>query len=203
MKVSLISFLLVVVSTFVVGQIEYSADSQATVNDTRALPIPEFKPKPPIIENGEEETTEVETPTEPVTDRFAAKIEFEPHADFEDYYSVSNFAFTVMNGSELCPTGNCEFELEGGEIADEYIPGERILTGKLRIETGDSSKIMDVLAPWSTVEERTGEGSEKIRVIEGTFGLGRDPVNPDFEYRINGTMIPEGSNYIVALHGER
>jgi hypothetical protein len=202
MRVSVISFLLAVSSMFVVGYIEYSAYSQVAVNDTGALPIPEFKPEVPVVEN-EEEMTEVEAPAEPVTDRFAAKIGFEPHADFEDYYSVSNFGFTVMNGSELCPTGNCEFQLEGGELADEYIPGERILTGKLRIETGDSSKIMDVFAPWSTVEERTGEGGEKIRVIEGTFGLGRDPVNPDFDYRINGTMIPEGSNYIVALHGER
>jgi hypothetical protein len=39
------------------------------------------------------------------------------------------------------------------------------LTGKLRIETGDSSKIMDVFAPWATIEERTGEGSDKIQVI--------------------------------------
>jgi hypothetical protein len=147
MKVSLISLLLVIVSSFIVGQIEYPAYSQTAANDTGALPIPEFKPKAPVSENEEEETTEVEAPPEPVTDRFATKIEFEPHPDFEDYYSVSNFAFTVMNGSELCPAGNCEFELEGGEIAEEYIPGERILTGKLRIETGDSSKIMDVFAP--------------------------------------------------------
>lgn len=208
MHVSLISLLLAILSLFVAGQIEHSAYSQTTVNDTGVLPIPELKPKPPVSENKEGETTEgetteVEAPPEPVTDRFAAKIEFEPHPNFEDYYSVYNFAFTVMNGSELCPTGNCEFELEGGEIAEEYIPGERILSGKLRIETGDSSKIMDVFAPWATVEERTGEGNEKIQVIEGTFGLGRDPINPDFDYRINGTMIPEGSNYIVALHGER
>jgi hypothetical protein len=205
MKVSLISLLLVIVSTFTVGQMEYPAYSQTTANDTGAFPIPEFKPKPPVSESEEEETSEVEPPPEPVADRFAAKIEFEPHPDFEDYFSVSNFAFTVMNGSELCPAGNCEFELEGGEIADEYIPGERILTGKLRIETGDSSKIMDVFAPWATVEEKAGEGGEIIRVIDGTFGLRKDPNNleADFEYRINGTMIPEGSNYIVALHGER
>jgi hypothetical protein len=49
----------------------------------------------------------------------------------------------------------------------------------------------------------TGEGGEKIQVIEGTLGLGRDVINPEFDYRVNGTMTSDGSNYIVALHGER
>jgi hypothetical protein len=203
MKASLVSLLLITVSTLFVGETAQPSYSQTTANDTGALPIPEFKPKPLVNESDEDETTEAEAPQEPVTDRFAAKIEFQPHPDFEDYYSVSNFAFTVMNGSELCPTENCEFELEGGEIAEEYVPGERILTGKLRIQAGDSSKIMDVFAPWSTVEERTSEDGKKIQFIEGTFGLGRDLINPDFDFRTNGTMMPEGSNYIVALHGER
>lgn len=108
-----------------------------------------------------------------------------------------------MESSELCPTGNCEFELDGGEMGPAYTPGERILTGKLRIDTGDSSKIMNVFAPWDTIEERTGENGERIQFIEGRFGLGRDVINPEFDYRVNGTMTSDGDNYIVALQGER
>jgi hypothetical protein len=201
MKVSLIPFLLAVSSMLFVAQIEYTAYSQPIANDTGVLPIPELKPKPPVSENGDE-TAELQAPTEPVTDRFAAQMEFEPNEDLEDWYDVSNFAFTVMEGSELCPAGNCEFELEGGQVGPEYTPGERIMEGKLRITTGDTSKIMDVFAPWETVEERTGEGGKKIQLIEGRFGLG-DVIYPDFDYRINGTMTSEGSTYVVAFHGER
>jgi hypothetical protein len=62
---------------------------------------------------------------------------------------------------------------------------------------------MDVFAPWETVEERSGEDGEQIQMIEGTFGIGRNPIDPEFDYRINGTMTSDGSNFIVALHGER
>jgi len=39
-------------------------------------------------------------------------------------------------------------------MSDEISPGERILTGKLRVDTGDSTKIMDLRVNWQTVEER-------------------------------------------------
>ena len=62
---------------------------------------------------------------------------------------------------------------------------------------------MNFLARWETVEERENEDGETVQYIEGTLRIGRDESNPDFEYRINGTMTPDGDNYIVALHGER
>ena len=108
-----------------------------------------------------------------------------------------------METSELCPTGNCEFELEGGQLDPAFTPGERMFNGKLNIDTGESRRIMNLLASWETIEERGGEDGETVQYIEGTLGIGRDEFNPDFEYRINGTMTPDGDNYLVALHGER
>lgn len=200
------TLLFALLSVFLAGQMGNLSYSQNVTNDTGPLPIPELKPQAPTSDSEGEEIGE-QLSTEPVTDRFAAQIEFEPKEDIilDDYFDASNFAMTVPESSELCPTGNCEFELEGGQISAETAPGERFLTGKLKVDTGDVSKIMDVYAPWETVEERTGEDGELIRVIEGTFGIGGDPMagNPDFDYRINGTMISDGSNYIVALQGER
>ena len=71
-----------------------------------------------------------------------AKIELIPHENeyLDDYYQVSNFAFVLSNSSQLCPSGNCEYELEGGTMQAERISGERTLTGRITIDTGDSKK---------------------------------------------------------------
>jgi hypothetical protein len=136
---------------------------------------------------------------EPVTDRIAAQIEFDFFFGKQDYFHVSNFA---LNTSELCPTGNCEFNLDDGQM---FPPGggDRAMSGKLRIDDGESTKIMNLNANWQPIEEREGEDGETIQIIVGTIGIGREQFNPDFEYRINGILTSDESNYIVALQGER
>jgi hypothetical protein len=120
----------------------------------------------------------------------------------QGYYDVSNFALNTMETSELCPTGNCEYDLEGGQLNPDYA-GNRTFSGKLRIDDGESTKIMNLLASWHTIEEREDENGELTKYIEGTLGIGREEFNPDFEYRTNGTMTPDGENLALALHGER
>jgi hypothetical protein len=182
-----------------------SSYSQNMTNDTGVLPIPEFQPRD---DSGDSDDGNVgmlrEPEQEPVTDRLAAQIEFEPsETDLEDYYDVSNFALNTMETPDLCPTANCNFDLEGGQLDPEFTPGERIFSGKLSVDTGESRRIMNLLASWETIEERAGEDGETVQFIEGTLGIGRDEFNPDYEYRINGTMTPDGDNYLVVLHGER
>jgi hypothetical protein len=130
MNIIQVSLLFAVLSVFLAVQMGNPSYSQTAANETGPLPIPELKPKAPTSDS-ETEETEPQLPTEPITDRFAAQIEFEPTEDLEDFYDVSNFAMTVLESSELYPTGNCEFELEGGQIGPQYTPGERILTGNL------------------------------------------------------------------------
>jgi hypothetical protein len=48
----------------------------------------------------------------------------------------------------------------------EDTPAERALDGKLRIETGDSTKIMDLYANLQMVEERQQVG-ENVQVVQG------------------------------------
>ena len=100
----------------------------------------------------------------------------------------------------MCPIGNCEFDLDGGEMTPEITPGERQLTGKLRINTGDSTKIMDLFANWQTIEERQQDG-EKVLVIKGTLDAGTDPVNPDYQSQINGTLVSNDNDLILEAHG--
>jgi hypothetical protein len=85
-------------------------------------------------------------------------------------------------------------------MSDEISPGERILTGKLRVDTGDSTKIMDLRVNWQTVEEREQDG-ETVRVIEGTLDAGNDPVKPEYESQINGTLVSDGDDLILEAHG--
>ena len=52
------------------------------------------------------------------------------------------------------------------KMSGEDIPKERELDGKLRINTGDSTKIMDLYANLQTVEERQQDG-KNVQVIQG------------------------------------
>lgn len=177
----------------------YSAEAQT-------IPIPEFAPKTPETAGSEgNETAQSETETKPPrpTD-FAMKVQLEPHEneflEEDGWYRVSDFALAFSNSSELCPTGQCEFELEGGEMSGEATPGERSLNGKLNIDTGDTTRIMDLSAFWQAVEERQQNG-ETVQVIEGTFDASTDPVNPEYQSEINGTLTPDGNDRILEIHG--
>ena len=48
------------------------------------------------------------------------QIQLEPHENeyLDDYYQISDFAFMLSNSSQLCPSGNCTYELEGGDYAN-------------------------------------------------------------------------------------
>ena len=173
--------------------------------EAQSIPIPEFKPKTPDVQN--DGTGQLEPEAEPEPPRptdFAMKVQLEPNEEEFAFnpYRVSNFAIAINSSSELCPTGSCEFDLEGGEMTEEITPGERQLTGKLRVDTGDSTKIMNLFATWQTVEEREQNG-EQVQVIEGTLETGNDPglVNPDYQSQINGTLTPDGNDLILEAHG--
>jgi hypothetical protein len=190
-------------SILAMGQTLQESFSQNATNETGLLSIPEFQSRSDAAEGDNSSPGMLREPDrEPVTDRIAAQIGFEPNDEIllDDYYAVSNFAFNTLETSELCPTGSCEFDLDGGHA---FTPGERIFTGKLSVDTGESRRIMNLFTSWETVEERASEDGETIQYIEGTLGIGRDEFNPDYEYRINGTMTSDGENYLVALHGER
>ena len=131
-----------------------------------------------------------------------AKIQLVPHENeyLDDYYQVSNFAFVLSNSSQLCPSGNCEYELEGGTMQAERISGERTLTGRITIDTGDSKNMIELHASWKTVEE-TEKNGENVKVIKGVLDLGTSQFNPENKYQINGTLTKQGENYLLEVKG--
>jgi hypothetical protein len=138
------------------------------------------------------------------TQELIAKIQLVPHENefLDDYYQVSDFGFVLSNSSQLCPSGNCEYELEGGTMQAERIPGERSLAGRITIDTGENKQAMEMRASWKTVEELEKNG-ENVQVIEGTLELGISQFRQDNEYKINGTLTTDGENYILEVKGTR
>ena len=133
-----------------------------------------------------------------------AKIQLVPHENefLDDYYQVSDFVFVLSNSSQLCPSGNCEYELEGGTMQAERIPGEMSLAGRITIDTGEAKKAMELRASWKTIEKLERNG-ENVKVIEGRLELGISQFRPDNVYKINGTLTTDAENYILEVKGTR
>ena len=131
-----------------------------------------------------------------------AKIQLSPHENefLDDYYQVSDFAFALSNSSQLCPSANCDYELEGGTMQAERIPGERSLAGRITIDTEGFKKAMELRAFWKTIEELEKNG-ENVKVIKGVLDLGTSQFNPENKYQINGTLTKYGENYLLEVKG--
>jgi len=175
--------------------------------DGQTIPIPEFEPKSPESQDGDNSETQQEEsePEPPRPTDFAMKVQLEPHenefAREDGRYQVSDFAIAISNSSKLCPVSNCVFDLDGGEMSGEVTPGERALDGKLRIDTGDSTKIMDLYADLQTVEERQQDG-KTVQVIQGELITSLGDINkPNYQSLINGTLVPDGNDFILELIG--
>jgi hypothetical protein len=173
-----------------------------SVSDDQSLSLPELKPKTTLGASEAPVISELETP--PVTGDFVMKVQLEPHenefARADGRYQVSDFAIAISNSSKLCSVSNCEFDLEG-EMSGEDTPAERALDGKLRIETGDSTKIMDLYADLQTVEERQQDG-ENVQVIQGELITSLGDINrPNYQSLINGTLVPDGDDFTLELIG--
>ncbi len=108
----------------------------------------------------------------------------------------------LSNTSQLCPSGNCEYELEGGTMQAERIPDERSLAGRITIDTGESKKVRELRASWKTVEEIEKNGGNVI-VIKGILELGISQFRPDNKYQINGTLSTEGDDSLLEVKGIR
>jgi hypothetical protein len=169
---------------------------------SQSLEIPEFKPKPSENTDVQDIKPNNESSVKKPSEEIAMKVQLEEHENefMDDWYQVSNFAFVASNNSKLCPSGNCEYELDNGEMEPAYVPGERTLTGKFKIDTGVSKKLMDFRSSWEAVEELERNG-ESIQVVEGTLGVGKDAFAPEHEYKINGTLSTDGDDYLLEIKG--
>lgn len=156
------------------------------------LAIPDFKTK-------ESSPNSSDKPSEEIA--MKVQLEEDDNKFRDDWYQVSDFAFVTSNTSQLCPVGICEYELDEGEMSHEPQSGEGFLTGKFKIDTGESKKVMNMRADWETIEERELEDGKTIQIIEGMFGVGRNELNPEHEYKINGILTPDNDDYLLEARG--
>jgi hypothetical protein len=149
--------------------------------------------------NSNIDKSEIKDNTQP---ELTAKISLVPHENeyLDDYYQVANFGFVLSNSSQLCPSGNCKYELEGGTMQAERISGERSLTGRITIDAGDSKYMIELHASWNTVKELK-QNSVNVQVIKGILDLGTSQFNPENKYQINGTLSKHGENYLLEIKG--
>jgi hypothetical protein len=194
-------------ATILISILILTLSSNTLKGFSQSLEIPEFKTKPQeniLIPNSQSNTINATTEKAP-SEEIAMKVQLEEHDDefMDDWFQVSDFEFVASNTSKLCPAGNCEYKLYGGEMTFEYTVGERSLDGKFTVDKGESTKVMNMRASWETVEERESLDGEVIRVIAGTLGIGRNQFSPANEFQINGTLTPDGDVYILEVQGRK
>ncbi len=182
-------------TTMVVTTLILTLPSLSMDGFSQTLQMPDFQ------SSSSTDKSEINDNTQP---ELIAKIQLVPHENefLDDYYQVSDFVFVLSNSSQLCPSGNCEYELEGGTMQAERIPGERSLAGRITIDTGESKKAMELRASWKMVEELERNG-ENVKVIEGILELGISQFRQDNVYKINGTLTTDVENYILEVKGTR
>jgi hypothetical protein len=138
-------------------------------------------------------------------EEIAMKVQLIPHENkyLKDWYQISNFAFVASNTSnKVCPSDICGYELENGEMAEEFVPGERSLTGKFIIDTGISKNLMNLTSYWKAVKELDKDG-ETIQIIDGTLKVSKNAFVPEQEYQINGTLSSDNDGYVLEVKSKK
>ena len=147
-----------------------------------------------------------QTDTSKQVEEVAIKFQLEPDEDapMEGYFKVSDFQFIPTGSTTLCPTSSCEYELENGRTLFQFkTDNEKSLVGIFKVDTGESTKIMEMDTNLKAVEELETDDGETLQVVEGKLKIGKNALTPEFEYKINGTQTTDGENLILELTGTK
>ena len=141
-------------------------------------------------------TSSVNTPS---LDKIAIKMKFEQQENGLESYNLKDFTLAVNNNSRMCPEQHCKFEFEETSL-NPTLPDYGI-NGMMKIDKGDVKKILGIYSSFRPTEERE-ENGQKIETVEGTFRVGKEPVNEaDYTYNMNGTLLTAGREKILSLQG--
>lgn len=116
-------------------------------------------------------------------------------------YSLQDQNFIVGNNSRICPDQNCKFDFKDTELV--YQPGSNDITmeGTMKVDTGDVTKVNKFFSRLQPTEAREQDG-QKIETVQGTFGVGDEPVNgAEIEYNVNGTLESDSGEKTLSLQG--
>jgi hypothetical protein len=137
------------------------------------------------------------------------QVQLQPHENeflAEDgWYEVDSFQMTANNAQELCPTNNCQYDIENGEFSTNSYTGGYVFDGQLKVSVteGDStsSKFHEMRADLGkSGSEETPSGTTEI--LDGDIGFGENIFMPDFEYQVvNGTLEVDEQSPVIFLQG--
>ena len=104
-------------------------------------------------------------------------------------YGIKNFRFSVSDGSEICPSNNCEYRVEDGQVSD-YLGSGYLIEGKLKVtipeDDSKSSKFYNFRFELDKTGEEESEG-QRIQTLEGRYGIGSQ-----LTYDIPNATLQEG-----------
>lgn len=145
-------------------------------------------------------------------DEFALKVTLDKQDSLVDnfiMYEVEGFGLNVSPNSKICPTNNCEFELEDGKLSSVFA-GQYLFNGVLKVgveeEEGTRSNVMSISSSLN-IRETLENDDTTTEFLTGDFKLGEPGtviISPDLSYRVtNGSLVIEDGEATMILQGER
>lgn len=108
----------------------------------------------------------------------------------DNWYNIKKFRMAVSDGSQICPSGNCEYTVQNGRIFalgqnDNYRADAKL---KVTIPQDGSSK--STLYPLGVTLDQIGEeetNGQKTQTFSGTFEVG-----PHITYHVTNATLEVG-----------
>jgi hypothetical protein len=134
-------------------------------------------------------------------EQMTIKAQLKPQNGWADY-GIKKFRFSASDGSEICPSNNCEYRVQNGRFS-VYGSSGYVLVGNLKVTTpkddAKDSKFEEI--GFRFILNKTGEQEalgEKILTLEGRSGYGSA-----LSYDIPNATLLLGKNPVLTIHGER
>jgi hypothetical protein len=115
---------------------------------------------------------------------------------------IKKFRLGVSDGSEICPSNNCEYRVEGGKIFALGDNDNYRADGKLKVTIPEDGSSKSPLYPLGVTMDKTGEEEANGNTLEkfsGAFEIG-----PHITYVItNATLEVDKKSPILTIQAER
>ena len=135
-------------------------------------------------------------------EKVTVKAQLKPTGLLDGWYDIKKFRLGVSDGSQICPSNNCEYRVEGGKIFALGDNDNYRADGKLKVTIPEDGSSKSTLYPLGLTMDKTGEVEVEGNTLEefdGTFEIG-----PHITYTItNATLEVDKKSPILTIQAER
>jgi hypothetical protein len=89
----------------------------------------------------------------------------------------------ASKGSKLCPSGDCQYSIENGELRPDTTSGGYTFEGQVKVSVITNDITNSKFYPMRVYLSKTGSQEKESQTIEfpqGTINFGRNTFSPDF-----------------------